>query len=106
MLTHDDKFDLPLVQGALATDAFYVGWLGSRRNQERRRGVLVEAGMAEDELDRISGPSGLDVGADSPAETAVSILAEILAVRAGRSGGRLRDAKSRIHSEPVGADKK
>jgi xanthine dehydrogenase accessory factor len=106
VLTHDDKFDLPLVQGALATDAFYVGWLGSRRNQERRRGLLVEAGVAEDELDRISGPSGLDVGADSPAETAVSILAEILAVRAGRSGGRLRDAKARIHGEPALADKK
>ena len=106
VLTHDDKFDLPLVRGALATDAFYVGWLGSRRNQERRRGLLVEAGVAEDELDRISGPSGLDVGAESPAETAVSILAEILAVRAGRSGGRLRDAKSRIHGERVGADKK
>jgi xanthine dehydrogenase accessory factor len=106
VLTHDDKFDLPLVQGALATDAFYVGWLGSRRNQERRRGLLVEAGVAEDELDRISGPSGLDVGADSPAETAVSILAEILAVRAGRSGGRLRDAKARIHGEPVLTDKK
>jgi xanthine dehydrogenase accessory factor len=106
VLTHDDKFDLPLVQGALATDAFYVGWLGSRRNQERRRGLLVEAGVAEKELDRISGPSGLDVGADSPAETAVSILAEILAVRAGRSGGRLRDAKARIHGEPALADKK
>jgi xanthine dehydrogenase accessory factor len=106
VLTHDDKFDLPLVQGALATDAFYVGWLGSRRNQERRRGLLVEAGVPEHELDRISGPSGLDVGADSPAETAVSILAEILAVRAGRSGGRLRDAKARIHGEPALADKK
>ena len=106
VLTHDDKFDLPLVQGALATDAFYVGWLGSRRNQERRRGLLVEAGVGEDELDRISGPSGLDVGADSPAETAVSILAEILAVRAGRSGGRLRDAKARIHGEPALVDKK
>jgi xanthine dehydrogenase accessory factor len=106
VLTHDDKFDLPLVEGALATDAFYVGWLGSRRNQERRRGLLVEAGVAEDELDRISGPSGLDVGADSPAETAVSILAEILAVRAGRSGGRLRDATSRIHGEPALSNKK
>jgi len=106
VLTHDDKFDLPLVQGALATDAFYVGWLGSRRNQERRRGLLAEAGVAEDELDRISGPSGLDVGADTPAETAVSILAEILAVRAGRSGGRLREAKARIHGEPALVDKK
>jgi len=106
VLTHDDKFDLPLVQRALATDAFYVGWLGSRRNQERRRGLLVEAGVPEDELDRISGPSGLDVGADSPAETAVSILAEILAVRSGRSGGRLRDAKARIHGEPALSNKK
>lgn len=106
VLTHDDKFDLPLVEGALATDAFYVGWLGSRRNQERRRGLLVEAGVAEGELDRISGPSGLDVGADSPSETAVSILAEILAVRAGRSGGRLRDAKARIHGEPALSNKK
>ena len=106
VLTHDDKFDLPLVEGALATDAFYVGWLGSRRNQERRRGLLREAGVSEDDLDRISGPSGLDVGADSPAETAVSILAEILAVRAGRSGGRLRDATSRIHGEPALSNKK
>jgi xanthine dehydrogenase accessory factor len=106
VLTHDDKFDLPLVQGALATDAFYIGWLGSRRNQERRRGLLLEASVGEDELERVSGPSGLDVGADSPAETALSILAEILAVRAGRSGGRLRDAKSRIHGEAAVAGKK
>ena len=106
VLTHDDKFDLPLVQGALATDAFYVGWLGSRRNQERRRGLLAEAGVPEEELERISGPSGLDVGADSPAETAVSILAEILAVRSERGGGRLRDAKTRIHAQPATAGKK
>jgi len=106
VLTHDDKFDLPLVQGALATDAFYVGWLGSRRNQERRRGLLAEAGVAEEELERVSGPSGLDVGADSPAETALSILAEILAVRSGRGGGRLRDAKTRIHAQPAAAGKK
>ncbi len=106
VLTHDDKFDLPLMHGALATDAFYLGWLGSRRNQERRRGLLREEGIAEDELERISGPSGLDVGADSPAETAVSILAEILAVRAGRPGGRLREATSRIHGETAVAGKK
>ena len=98
VLTHDDKFDLPLVRGALATEAFYVGWLGSRRNQERRRGLLLEEGVAEEELERVSGPAGLDLGAASPAETAVSILAEILAVRAGRSGGPLRDAKTRIHA--------
>jgi xanthine dehydrogenase accessory factor len=98
VLTHDDKFDLPMVRGALAGDAFYVGWIGSRRNQERRRELLREEGMTDDELGRISGPSGLDIGAGTPSETAVSILAEILAVRAGRDGGRLREAKTRIHA--------
>ena len=98
VLTHDDKFDLPLVRAALATEAFYLGWLGSRRNQERRRGLLVEEGVAEDDLDRVRGPAGLDLGAASPEETAVSILAEILAVRAGRSGGALREAGTRIHA--------
>jgi len=106
VLTHDDKFDLPIVQGALASGAFYLGWIGSRRNQERRRGLLRDAGASEEELERISGPTGLDVGADSPAETAVSILAEILAVRSGRSGGRLRDATARIHAQPSAAGKK
>ena len=106
VLTHDDKFDLPLMHGALATDAFYLGWLGSRRNQERRRGLLREEGIGEDDLERISGPSGLDVGADSPAETALSILAEILAVRSGRTGGRLREATTRIHGEPAAAGRK
>ena len=97
VLTHDDKFDLPMIRGALAGDAFYVGWIGSRRNQERRRELLREEGITDDELSRIAGPSGLDIGAGTPSETAVSILAEILAVRAGREGGRLRDAKTRIH---------
>jgi xanthine dehydrogenase accessory factor len=98
VLTHDDKFDLPLVRGALATEAFYLGWLGSRRNQARRRGLLLDEGVAEEELERLSGPAGLDLGAASPEETAVSILAEILAVRAGRSGGQLREASTRIHA--------
>ena len=101
VLTHDDKFDLPLIRGALASDAFYVGWIGSRRNQERRRGHLREEGVSDDELDRIAGPSGLDIGADTPAETALSMLAEILAVRAGRDGGRLKESSHRIHAEPV-----
>ncbi|MFL5951579.1 MAG: XdhC family protein [Gaiellaceae bacterium] len=99
VLTHDDKFDLPLLTGALATDAYYVGALGSRRNQERRRGRLLEAGVDEADLDRISGPAGLDIGAHTPDETAVSMLAEIMAVRAGREGGRLRDSSGRIHAE-------
>jgi xanthine dehydrogenase accessory factor len=98
VLTHDDKFDLPVVRGALATEAFYIGWLGSRRNQERRRALLLEEGLTDDELERVSGPAGLDLGAASPEEMAVSILAEILAVRAGRSGGPLRETSTRIHA--------
>jgi xanthine dehydrogenase accessory factor len=99
VLTHDDKFDLPMLTGALASDAFYVGALGSRRNQERRRELLLEAGLDESTVDRISGPAGLDIGAHTPAETALSMLAEILAVRADRDGGRLKDASGRIHAE-------
>jgi xanthine dehydrogenase accessory factor len=101
VLTHDDKFDLPLVEAVLRTDAFYVGWLGSRRNQERRRGLLLERGVDEEDVDRIAGPAGLDIGADTPAETALSMLAEILAQRAGRAGGRLKESPHRIHAEPV-----
>ena len=99
VLTHDDKFDEPALQGALETDAFYIGALGSRRNQERRRERLLELGVDEEALDRIQGPCGLDIGADTQEETALSILAEILAVRAGRKGGPLREAKQRIHVE-------
>jgi xanthine dehydrogenase accessory factor len=99
VLTHDAKFDQPALQAILATEAFYVGALGSRRNQEKRRARLLEAGVAEEALDRIAGPCGLDIGAESQEETALSILGEILAVRAGRPGGRLRDAKRRIHAQ-------
>jgi xanthine dehydrogenase accessory factor len=99
VLTHDDKFDEPALIGALETEAFYIGALGSRRNQERRRGRLLEAGVEESALERIIGPCGLDIGADTQEETALSILAEILAVRGQREGGFLKDAKKRIHVE-------
>ena len=99
VLTHEERFDIPALIGALRGDAFYVGAIGSRKTQESRRERLVEEGLTEDELERISGPTGLDVGAETPAETAVSILAEILAVRAGRSGGRLKERSGRIHAE-------
>jgi len=99
VLTHDDKFDEPALMGALGTGAFYVGELGSRRNQERRRERLLEAGVEEEQLHRIMGPCGLDIGADTQEETALSILAEILAVRARRDGGFLKAAKQRIHVE-------
>ena len=99
VLTHENRFDIPALIGALRSEAFYVGALGARRNQERRRGRLLEEGLSEEEIDRIAGPTGLDIGAESPAETAVSILGEILAVRAGRDGGRLKASKGRIHVE-------
>jgi len=99
VLTHDDKFDVPALKAALATEAFYIGALGSRRNQERRRERLLEAGVDESELERISGPCGLDLGAESQPETAVSILAEIIAVRNNRDGGKLQQSKQRIHVE-------
>jgi xanthine dehydrogenase accessory factor len=99
VLTHDDKFDEPALIAALETEAFYIGALGSRRNQERRRERLLEAGVSEEQLTRIVGPCGLDIGADTQEETALSILSEVLAVRAHRSGGPLREAKQRIHVE-------
>ena len=103
VLTHEDRFDIPALIGALRSDAFYVGALGARRNQARRRERLLEEGLREEEIDRIAGPVGLDIGAESPAETAISILAEILARRAGRSGGSLKESQGRIHAERVEA---
>ena len=99
VLTHDDKFDLPALELALASDAFYIGLIGGRRNQEKKRERLREAGHDEETLARIAGPCGLDLGADSVPETALSILAEALAARNGRAGGPLRDTKQRIHVE-------
>ena len=99
VLTHDAKFDQPALQAILETEGFYVGALGSRRNQEKRRARLLEAGVPEEALARISGPCGLDIGAESQEETALSILGEILAVRAKRPGGRLQEAKRRIHAQ-------
>ena len=97
-LTHEDRWDVPALAAALASDAFYVGALGSRRTQARRREQLLEAGISEEQLERLCGPAGLDLGAGTPAETALSILGEILAVRAGREGGRLRASSERIHA--------
>jgi xanthine dehydrogenase accessory factor len=97
VFTHDAKFDEPALISALATGAGYVGALGSRRTQERRVERLREAGLDEDAIARIHAPCGLDVGARTPIETAVSILAEVIAVRAGRSGESLRETSGPIH---------
>jgi xanthine dehydrogenase accessory factor len=99
VLAHDEKIDIPALSWALRSDAFYVGALGSRRTQAKRRESLREEGLSEDQLARLNGPAGLDLGGETLEETALSILAEIVAVRRGREGGRLRDAKAAIHSE-------
>lgn len=98
VLAHDDRIDLPALRLALDGDAFFVGAIGSRRTQQRRRERLLEDGVAPDALERIHGPVGLDLGAQAPAEVAVAILAEILAVRSGRAGGPLRDRAAPIHA--------
>jgi xanthine dehydrogenase accessory factor len=98
VLTHEERLDVPALTAALPSEAFYVGAIGSRRTQEKRRERLLEAGLGEEEIDRLAGPAGLDLGAHTPAETAVSILAEVLAVRGGRSGGRLVERSGPIHS--------
>jgi xanthine dehydrogenase accessory factor len=98
VLTHDPKLDDAALSIALRSEAAYVGAMGSRRAQERRRERLLEAGLGDEELDRLAAPIGLDLGATSPEETALSILAEVVAVRNGREGGRLAEATERIHS--------
>ena len=102
VLTHDARFDEPALGPALRSATPYIGALGSRRAQDARRRRLLNAGYTEDDITRIRGPLGLDVGAVTPAETAVSILAEVLAVRAGRDGGPLSQKQAgRIHPETV-----
>jgi len=97
VFTHDPKFDEPALVAALRSGAGYVGALGSRRTHAERTARLRAAGVSEEDLERISAPCGLDVGARTPAETAIAILAEILALRAGRSGGRLAETHGPIH---------
>ena len=97
VLTHDPKLDDAALIAALDSDASYIGAMGSRRAQERRRERLLNAGLDPGRLDRVSAPIGLDIGALSAAETALSIMAEIVALKHGRAGGRLIEARGRIH---------
>jgi xanthine dehydrogenase accessory factor len=101
VLTHDPKLDDAALTLALRSDAPYVGAMGSRRAQESRRERLVAGGLAEEEIARIAAPIGLDLGAVSAEETALSVMAEVVAVRNGRGGGRLTGSAGRIHE--VGA---
>ena len=101
VLTHEPRLDDAAVVLALRSDAGYIGAMGSRRAQSARRERLLARGVAEEDLARISAPIGLDLGALTAEETALSIMAEIVAMRHGREGGRLAHASGRIHA--VGA---
>jgi xanthine dehydrogenase accessory factor len=97
-LTHDPKVDDAALLLALESDAAYIGAMGSRVAQESRRERLLANGVSEEDLARISAPIGLDLGAHSAGETALSIMGEIVALRHGRTGGRLAHARGRIHA--------
>jgi xanthine dehydrogenase accessory factor len=104
VITHDPKLDDAALSLALESPAAYIGAMGSRRAQADRHARLLRLGYSEEALSRISAPIGLDLGAVSPEETAVSIVGELIAVRHGRGGGRLGDAKGRIHVSREAAD--
>ncbi|KQR44150.1 hypothetical protein ASF82_11560 [Frigoribacterium sp. Leaf164] len=97
VLSHDDRFDAELVAAALASPAAYVGAMGSRGTHERRVRQLRALDVDEESLARLHSPIGLDLGASTPEETAISVLAEVLAVRSGATGVRLRDRSDAIH---------
>jgi xanthine dehydrogenase accessory factor len=97
VLTHDPKFDVPVLEVALRLDVAYVGAMGSRRTHEERLDRLRQAGLTDEELGRLSSPIGLDLGARTPEETAVSIAAEIIQLRWGGRGRRLAELEGPIH---------
>ncbi len=103
VLTHDPKFDVPLLEVALRGPAGYIGAMGSRRTHAERVAQLTERGVTAAELERLHAPIGLDIGARTPEETAVSIAAEIIAARWGGTGRSLRELDGRIHHEDVTA---
>jgi xanthine dehydrogenase accessory factor len=98
ILTHDPKFDVPAVTGALATRVGYIGVMGSRRTHATRLERLAEAGVTSPaDLTRLRSPIGLDLGGRTPEETAISICAEIIALRTGRPAAALRDTQGPLH---------
>ena len=97
VLTHDHKFDVPAITAALETSVGYIGAMGSRRTHRDRLQRLTDAGVNERALTRVMAPIGLDLGARTPQETAVSICAEIIALRTGRTVSSLRDTDGPIH---------
>jgi xanthine dehydrogenase accessory factor len=98
ILTHDPKFDEPALMGTLGTDARYIGAVGSRKTSAERRVRLAEAGATDEQMARIHGPIGLNIGASTPEEMAISILAEIIAARNGRDAQPLTTATGNIRA--------
>lgn len=98
VVSHDPKFDLPSIAAALRSNVPYIGLLGSRRTQASRRDSLRELGFGDTELARIHGPAGFDLGGSTPGETALSILAQLVAELHGRSGAPLDRTSGAIHS--------
>lgn len=99
VLSHDPKFDVPALAQALQSDARYVGVIGSRGTHERRKAKLRDEGFEDADFERLRAPIGLDIGARTPEEIALAILAEMLAVRAGRDGRPLRERQRPIHAD-------
>ncbi|KUL40903.1 XshC-Cox1-family protein [Streptomyces sp. NRRL F-4489] len=99
VLTHDAKFDIPLLERALRLPVAYIGAMGSRRTHLDRQQRLRDAGLTEIELNRLRSPIGLDLGARTPEETALSIAAEIVANRRGGTGAPLTGAHTPIHHD-------
>ena len=97
ILTHDPKFDVPAIQGALRTNVGYIGVMGSRKTHAKRLERLAEVGLRGDELARVMSPIGLDIGARTPEETAISICGEIIARRTGRGAASLSTTTGAIH---------
>jgi xanthine dehydrogenase accessory factor len=97
VLTHDNKFDVPAITGALGTEVGYVGVMGSRKTHDNRTNRLIEAGVTDAQFERIMSPIGLDIGARTPEETAISICAEIIALRTGREAPSLKAGEGSIH---------
>jgi len=101
VLTHEVRFDVPAVTTALQTDVGYIGLMGSRRTQEDRTARLVRAGVTPEQFGRLFGPIGIDIGAATPEETAISICAEFIALRSGRRVPHLRSTEAPIHLRPA-----
>jgi xanthine dehydrogenase accessory factor len=104
VLTHDPKFDVPVLEIALRTNAGYIGAMGSRRTHEDRLKRLREIGMSESEISKLKSPIGLDLGGRTPEETAISIAAEIISNQVGGTNQPLKEGSEPIHKSSLASE--